>query len=689
MAEGPSRAIMLFGTEEKVEPRRMLRAGPLSCELDGGNLRYVRIGGKEAIRAIAFIVRDKDWGTYNPAIEDLRIDQGAGGFEVSYEAICKDAAQELRYRAKIKGSADGTLGFEATARAVTDFVTNRTGFVVLHPIEGVAGEAVEVLHTDGRTERSTFPELIDPMCPFQDIRALTHQVLPGVRVRCTMQGDAFEMEDHRNWNDASYKTYVRPLAKPWPYTLKAGETSEQSVVLSVSGVVPRAAAAAGAVPVELWVGAADGSVPALGLSLRPEHAEATLQAADLVRKLGPQFLVCPFDSRIADGHAGPAVIGASTIPFDQRTGDPGKVLALYRAMAEATGAELVLEAVVACREPDGSPCGDEATMRADLAKIRDAVSAAGVRFARVAVAPASDLKCTLPGSVWPACPEAEALYAAAREAFPGVPVGGGMFSYFTELNRKRPPAAALDFVVHTSCPIVHACDDTTVTENLEALPHIVRSTRSFAGGKPYRAGPAAIGARDNPYGATATPNPAGGRVALAGMDPRQRGLLGAAWYLGYFAHMAAGGLEAVCLAAPVGEFGVVYAKMDYPQPWFDGHAGRGQRLVYPVYHVLRGLAAGAGRNRLETTLSNGSAVQALAWRANGRVVVWLANLTPAAQTVALEGLPARRGRIAVLDQDSFVAATADPDALAGLARESETDRLELGPYAVARLEVAG
>ncbi len=70
------------------------------------------------------------------------------------------------------------------------------------------------------------------MCPFQDIRALSHEVLPGVRVSCTMQGDAFEMEDHRNWNDASYKTYIRPLAKPWPDTLKAGETTEQSVVMT-------------------------------------------------------------------------------------------------------------------------------------------------------------------------------------------------------------------------------------------------------------------------------------------------------------------------------------------------------------------------------------------------------------------------------------------------------------------------
>jgi len=32
------------------------------------------------------------------------------------------------------------------------------------------------------------------------------------------------MEDQRNWTDASYKTYVRPLALPWPYTLATGAT---------------------------------------------------------------------------------------------------------------------------------------------------------------------------------------------------------------------------------------------------------------------------------------------------------------------------------------------------------------------------------------------------------------------------------------------------------------------------------
>ncbi len=681
MITAPSRAIALFGTDEPVASPKTLRAGPLVVEFDNGALRYVKVGGKEAIRNIAFVVRDQNWGTYNPVIENLKIGQGPNSFEISFDAICKDASQELRYSAKITGASDGTLRFEGIGKAITDVLTNRTGFVVLHPVDGVAGCPVEVLRVDGSREATSFPEFIDPACPFQDLRALTHEVLPGVKVTCRMEGDIFETEDHRNWNDASFKTYVRPLALPWPYPIKAGETVEQAVTLTLSGDAPVISSDDGVRAIELRIGDEAGVMPAIGLSLPPEQDRAVLATIEPVKTLAPQFFVCPFDSRIADGApkgmAGPRV---STFPLDDpRLNGRGEVMAMFKAMADATGAELVLEAVVACRDENGAPSADEATMRRDMELIRAAAADAGVTFRKVAVSPAADLKCTLPGSVWPPCPDAAAIYAAARAAFPGVPLGGGMFSFFTELNRKRPPVELLDFITHTTCPTVHACDDVTVMENLEALPHIIKSTRAFAGGLPYRVGPSAIGARDNPYGPAPTPNPQNGRVALARMDPRQRGLFGAAWNLGYVAHMARGQVDAVALSAPVGEFGVAYAKMDYAQPWFDQRSSG----VYPVYHVLRGMAAAAGRPMLETSLSDGATVQAVAYRNKGMTTVWLANLTGEPQQVVIDGLDGIEGRVARLDLDSFITATAGPDGLKAV--DAAVGRLDLGAYAVVEL----
>ena len=84
-------------------------------------------------------------------------------------------------------------------------MTNRAGFVVLHPA-WLAGQKLKVTHVDDREEETRFPERISPSQPVFDIRALSHEVAPGLWATCRMEGDTFEMEDQRNWTDASYKT---------------------------------------------------------------------------------------------------------------------------------------------------------------------------------------------------------------------------------------------------------------------------------------------------------------------------------------------------------------------------------------------------------------------------------------------------------------------------------------------------
>ena len=171
-----------------------------------------------------------------------------------------------------------------------------------------------------------------------------------------------------------------------------------------------------------------------------------------------------------------------------------------------------------------------------------------------------------------------------------------MFSFFTELNRKRPPHELLDFVSFTTSSLVHAGDDRSVTEGLEALPYMAKSVNAFAPGKPFAVGPSAIGMRFNPYGAAPMANPNDIRQAMNRNDPRQRGLIGAAWYLAYYAHFAQGGAEAVALGGLTGPFAIVHSRTTYRQAWFDETGG-----VYPAFHVIRGLSrlGGANLTRLE------------------------------------------------------------------------------------------
>jgi hypothetical protein len=645
MADAPSKAIKLYGTDEPVEAPIVLNAGPLSAELEAGNLRYIRFGGKEVMRAISFIVRDKDWGTYNPVIDDLDIDQTGSRFRVTYKARTGNNEQGFRYDAVIEGSANGELVFSGKGEAVGDFLTNRTGFVVLHPVDGVAGAPVEITHTTGKTVAGHFPELIDPMQPMMDLRTLKHSTPDGLSVTCTMEGDTYEMEDQRNWTDASYKTYVRPLALPWPYTLKRGEKVDQTIRLKIDG---RVSSSGEDSAISVAVGAPRGIIPALGMGLDPDDTEATIGASEVLRQIGARHLICHYDPR--RGH-------------DKTT------LARQVEAARALGTEPWLEAVLTSVED----------CEAEVNELGKTVADLGHPFTTVLLSPGPDMKSTLPGSIWPKTPPADAIARAARRAFPKAWIGGGMFSYFTELNRKRPPAELLDLVSFTTSPMVHAGDDRSVVESLQALPSVIKSVKAIAGGKPYAVGPSAIGMRSNPYGAAPKQNPDNIRQAMNWNDPRQRGLLGAAWNLGYFAHLAYGDATAVALGAPTGAFGTVSAKSSFPQPWYDRAGG-----VYPVYHVLRGFAQLAGKPLRALSISQTDKVAGLAVGADRGVEIWLANLGPEAVEIDLD---AQVDRVAVLDAAGFTTAASDPafmDTLAPL----DGPALQLDAYAVVRIKTS-
>jgi hypothetical protein len=642
-----SDSIRLYGTDETVEPPRIFQAGPLTAEFEAGNLRYIRYRGHEMIRAISFVVRDKNWGTYAPQITRLDVHEKPNSFRVSYEATVGGEEQEFRYLAVIAGEFNGSLSFSVKGIATSDFLTNRTGFVVLHPIEGVAGAPCTVEHVNGTVEETRFPLLIDPVQPMTALRAITHEFLPGLHVTCRMEGDTFEMEDQRNWTDASYKTYVRPLALPWPYLIAKGEAVDQAVTLTMSGSVGAVEAIEGGASLVIGDHLTGNSMPPLGFGIHPKDLDAAEQSLDALRQSSPSHVVCHYDPRL--GHR----------EIDLRR---------MAALGKAIGAESWLEFVVPSVE----------NFELDIRRLGSMAAELGKPFARVMISPAPDLKCTLPGSPWPPCPPLDACYRIARAAFPSVQLGGGMFSFFTELNRKRPPVQLLDFVTFTTVAIFHAGDDRSAMEGLESLPYLAKSVQFFTGDKPYHVGPSSIGLRMNPYGESPMANPRNIRQAMNGMDPRQRGLLAAAWSLGFVARFAKGGASAVTLGGGVGEFGIAYAKMDYPQPWFDDHGG-----VYPVYHVFKGLAELRGRPLLNVIISRPREIQAIAAARDGGVEIWIANLTSRMNTVEL---PTRfTGRAAVLTALAFEQASSDFSAPNSLEHEFTDNKLILAPYAVARL----
>ncbi len=586
---------ILYGTTQPPTPMQRLEAGPLSIDLEGAAVRYVRYAGLEAIRGIEYLVRDASWRTPPAALTTLRQEQGKDGFTVELDGVVRQDEIDYRYRQTITGSADGRLEVVVEAEAKNGFLTNRTGFVVLHPILGVAGKPVTVTHKDGSTSETTFPELISPGQPIFDIRALRHEVAPGLFVTCRMEAalpqdpeTIFEMEDQRNWTDASYKTYVGSLLDPWPYRIEPGARLSQRIIVTFEGSAPAGATgAAGGVALRLGA-TASGRVPAIGLGLMPEHRAGAGGDDNPAARLRPAFIT--------------AYAEAGSEDFAQSLGD-------YAALANGLGAAVQLELIL----PAGRPAAEL------LKEAAKQCAAAGLVPERVLPCPAPYLKSIQPVGPWPDVADLGHIYNAARQAFPESTILGGMCSYFTELNRKRPPAATIDGISCTTTPIVHAADDRSVMETLEALPSVLLSMAAIAPGKPLHIGPSAIAMRHNPYGTATAANPKAERIAMADDDPRQQGLFAAAWSVGYAAAMAEGGVATLALNHLAGPSGLA------------GESGE----TWPVFHVMAALCAASGAERVPVEIG-GEGVAALAWLEGGRTRLLVANLRPDPTALTLD-----------------------------------------------------
>lgn len=582
--------LQLYGTSEREPESRTLAAGDLRVSLQDGNLRSLRFRGHEVLRAISFLVRDRDWGTCSAAIGSLAVEESREGFSVSYDArFIAPSGAHLDCAVSISGTAQAVV-FSADCVSDADFETARAGFVVLHPVAGVAGEPVEVRHGDGSVEKSRWPERIEPWQPFKDIAAITHRVAPGIEAVTEFSGDVFEMEDQRNWTDGSYKTYVRPLALPWPYRVPKGQPFSQRVAVDIRAGEGAAPAVDRHEVVTVRVAATELVFPEIGIGLRPECLAEELAALDVLKTIGAGHLIAHFDPDA--GHGLAALKG-------------------YAAIAARSGLKMTLELAVPCRRP----------LDEEMAAVASLVHEAGLALDTLFVCPSVDRQSTPPGSTWPDCPPLEAVHAAARKGFPGLRLGGGMMSYFTELNRKRVPGDAVDYVSHCTNPIVHAADDLSVMQTFEALHHVVRSTRAIYGGKPYRIGPSTIAMRQNPYGSATKENPVGRRIPMANRDPRHNGAFGAAWTLAYAATVVSAGLEVLTLSTLAGPFGLVAGEGE--------PAARG--ALRPLAHVLARLGAFAGEWVTAVETSRPDAVLGLA--CGNRLL--LANITPREQRVEL------------------------------------------------------
>ena len=143
----PERAIQ-YGKDEALPERRILRAGPLSAVLEGGDLRYVRLGDDLVVLRLYAAVRDHNWNTIEPRFTRYEVEDGGDHFTVRYTAEHVSPDVDFAWDGTITGSADGVIRAEMDGQARRDFMKNRIGWCVLHPME-LAGAPASTETPDG------------------------------------------------------------------------------------------------------------------------------------------------------------------------------------------------------------------------------------------------------------------------------------------------------------------------------------------------------------------------------------------------------------------------------------------------------------------------------------------------------------------------------------------------------------
>ncbi|WP_373497602.1 hypothetical protein [Aquiflexum sp.] len=485
-----------------------LKAGHFDLVYQNGFIRYIRLGGLEVIRMINHALRDHNWNTLPMQIIDEKVSAQADSFRISYRALYKRNDINFDLECKISGDSNGRITFDYNGIAKSDFLRNRIGFTVLHPIDPCKGKKVRIMHPDGSSTKSRFPEDISPNQPFYDISEMHWTMSGGIKARLIFEGEIFETEDQRNWTDASYKTYCTPLGIPFPVQVKKGDQIRQKVHLVVDTPLGLNFGTSKKLPIKISLQGQKLNLTQFGIELKPGTDPSLIKQA--IADLAPDFWRIDLD-------------------LDH---DFSAALDLLKE-AENTGTSVEL-CVFSDRE---NPVSDLEGLKSYFGPVKRLLLF-------------GDNQKTTPKSWLEAVPQ-------LRNSFPRIEIYAGTDAFFTELNRDPVEADHLDGVTYSINPQVHAFDDQSLVETLECQAYTVQSAQNLFPGKKINISPVTFHMRWNP---NATKSGKKIRVPTGWADNRQYSFFGACWFLFSLKYLGESGANAVTYFELAAEKGWIKSK---------------------------------------------------------------------------------------------------------------------------------
>jgi D-apionolactonase len=426
-----------------------VRFGDLSGRLGPGpQLADIQVSGRIMLDAVALTLRADDWSTPPLELVTAKVVQHTDRTRVDSTWRGVAGWRDVTAHFTLEGGPGADLVATATISATDRHPVRRAGLCVLHPLELLGARfLLATTETDWECE---FAEPVSPFPPYPDFVGLTLPVGQHGRLQLDFGDSVMEIEDHRNWSDAGWKSYTPPLDADPPLPLGPSLQHGQRLRLTAR---PDTTAPAPPAP-RVVVGPLDGRhLPRIGSSAAagpvgpdPTHVEHAKLSSAL------DFL----HVELVDGpQAAPR-------------------LAAARRQAQAIGRPLRLTLATTVDELR--------TWLGLLAEEPELIEAI----------------CLID---WPGLCSAPELIKSARALLDlnglDVQLGGGTRGYLAELLRCDDSFAGVDYLQLSVSGQVHHVDPERVMDTTRAHPFVVPSAKRRAPGVPVAVGPITMEQRMN------------------------------------------------------------------------------------------------------------------------------------------------------------------------------------------------
>ena len=193
-----------------------------------GSLGPIHSAGHEIVRRIFVTVRDRNWQEVAPSQWDTKIDSERGVLRLF--ARHKSDLVDFEWQGTLEIAPDHrTVHFAFDGRARRDMDVCRLGLIVLHSPQAMIGSRVTARSEQAEVSL-TIPAQISPQPIVDGVPGALTEPFSELKIersgfgvlKLSFGGDLFELEDQRNWGDASFKSYCTPLRLGYPRAVAEG-----------------------------------------------------------------------------------------------------------------------------------------------------------------------------------------------------------------------------------------------------------------------------------------------------------------------------------------------------------------------------------------------------------------------------------------------------------------------------------